>query len=313
MPRSSICLVTFILVSIGAIVLLWEGSYNIEESYYVTQHSHLNFDFEQSDIAICLMVKDDTDIVEWITYHNRIGVNKFYVFDNMSKPPLESLLKPFIDNKLVTYEYSYGGEMPWYQKFINRFITEWRADSNKQVYINDMCAKKYMNKHKWLGYLDTDEFVRFLPHEATSSNAIPEYSSLINALADTDPSCAGVQLPWMLFGSSGFLQRPKGGVLGHYSKCYPGNMVKSFSLTKFVTGHSLIHDMEYKPGNISCRSKKLRIDHYAIKSREDYENKMIRGSGNSVKRNMQYFEDCDHKATQDCDILFMPPKGLHTV
>ena len=231
----------------------------------------------------------------------------------MSKPPLDQLLKPFIDNKLVTYEYSYGGDMPWYQKLVNRYIVEWRTSSNKQTYIDDMCASKYMHKHKWLGYLDTDEFVRFLPPESTLDLPVPAYKSIVDALDDTDSSCAGVQLPWMLFGSSGFIERPKGGVLGHYSKCYPGVMAKSFSMTKYVTGNTLIHDMEYKPGNFSCRSKLMRIDHYAIKSREDFQNKIKRGAGNSVKRNMDYFNDRDEKAILDCDILHMPPKRKSTV
>ena len=41
--------------------------------------------------AICLVVKDDHDVVEWLTYHNRIGVGKFYIFDNGSDPPLKKV------------------------------------------------------------------------------------------------------------------------------------------------------------------------------------------------------------------------------
>jgi hypothetical protein len=42
----------------------------------MTQHAHLDFKKPDSDIALCLMVKDDTDVVEWVTYHNRLGVNR---------------------------------------------------------------------------------------------------------------------------------------------------------------------------------------------------------------------------------------------
>ena len=50
---------------------------------------------------------------------------------------------------------------------------------------------------------------------------------------------------------------------------------------QYTTGRPLIHDMEYLPGNASCGpsvalAHGLRIDHYALKSREDYENKMKR-------------------------------------
>ena len=52
------------------------NTYPLEESYHLTQHAHLDFQKTASDIAFCLMVKDDTDVVEWVTYHNRLGVNR---------------------------------------------------------------------------------------------------------------------------------------------------------------------------------------------------------------------------------------------
>jgi len=52
------------------------NDFPLEESYFMTQHAHLDFQKTDSDIALCLMVKDDTDVVEWVTYHNRLGVNR---------------------------------------------------------------------------------------------------------------------------------------------------------------------------------------------------------------------------------------------
>src|SRR4051794_2358924 len=38
----------------------------------------------QSYFAICLVVKDERDLVEWIEYHHRMGCDKFYIFDHNS-------------------------------------------------------------------------------------------------------------------------------------------------------------------------------------------------------------------------------------
>jgi hypothetical protein len=261
------------------------------------------------------MVKDDTDIIEWITYHNRIGVGKFYVYDNMSKPPLQSLLQPFIDNNLVSYEYTYGANLPWYKRFVNRYIVEWRDPGiNKQSFIDDKCARENMHKHQWLGYLDTDEFVRFLPYNRSmTSIGTHSLGDVLDRAAAPDKNCAGILMIWKVYGSSGYIARPNGGVLGHYSQCHDAKMQKAISQTKYMTGKTCIHDVQYTQGQSPCRSSELRLDHYAIKSWEDFQIKMKRGSGNSVKRGKDYFDGIDRSSTETCNVLHMPQKGSNTV
>ena len=283
------------------------------ESYLLNQYSSLHFN-DSSEVAICLMVRDDTDIVEWITYHNRIGVNKFYVYDNLSKPRLQPLVQPFIDINLVVYEYSYGENMPFYKRFVNRYISEWRDPNiNKQNFINDKCFADHSHKHKWLGFLDTDEFVRFLPVEDFPSSSLNSKSFPAVLHRAEARGCAGLSHLWTVFGSSGHISRPKGGVLGHYSKCHQGNMWKTFGFTKYMTGRTYIHNVEYKEGYAYCDAKETRIDHFAIKSWEDFQKKMKRGSGNAVKREKDYFDGFDAMSNVTCETLHMPPRGINTV
>ena len=49
-----------------------------------------------SFFALCLAVKDDLDIVEWIEYHWRKG---------FSNPPLSHLIRQYIDKEIVEYIY----------------------------------------------------------------------------------------------------------------------------------------------------------------------------------------------------------------
>ena len=46
--------------------------------------------------ALCLAVKDDPDIVEWIEYHGRKGC---------SNPPLSHLIRQYIDKEIVEFIY----------------------------------------------------------------------------------------------------------------------------------------------------------------------------------------------------------------
>lgn len=315
MTMNKFVLVVVTVLVIISLVQFYDSAHDFleEESYLLNQFSTLHFN-DSSQVAICLMVRDDTDLVEWITYHNRIGVNKFYVYDNLSKPPLRPLVQPFIDINLVVYEYSYGETMPLYKQLVNRYIIEWRDPNiNKQNFINDKCFADHSHKHKWMGFLDTDEFVRFLPIEnfpASSINSKSFPAVLDRAEAE---GCAGLAHPWTVFGSSGYVARPKGGVLGHYSKCHKGNMWKTFGYTKHMTGRTYIHNVEYKEGHDYCDAKETRIDHFAIKSWEDYQKKMKRGSGNAVKRSKDYFDGFDASSNITCEILRMPPRGDDTV
>jgi len=57
-------------------------------------------------IGLCTMVRDEHPFIrEWITYHNYIGVDKFYVYDHLSLPPIEPLIQDFIMTGLVEYTY----------------------------------------------------------------------------------------------------------------------------------------------------------------------------------------------------------------
>lgn len=48
---------------------------------------------EHAYVALCAIVRNENDYIrEWIDYHHFIGVDKFYVFDHMSSPPVRACL-----------------------------------------------------------------------------------------------------------------------------------------------------------------------------------------------------------------------------
>lgn len=269
-------------------------------------------------VALCLIAKDEEDIVEWITYHARLGVSKFYVFDNGSKPPLQRVLQPLGD--LVEYEYTYGDDR-WLHKFVNQYITNWRDEHiNKQTFVYDKCMERFGHRHSWMGFLDTDEFVvvKKKPGEENITLTIP------GILQEFLPF-GGLRLAWIMFGSSGRIKRPLHGVLGHsgnYTKCCKFCshliMLKAFVQPRYAT-KSAIHDFLYKPPYYSVLPNnhstdydphkaydRIWINHYSIKSAEDYQMKMKRGAGNDVHRGIEYFRGIDNATRDLCPLLFMP-------
>lgn len=55
-------------------------------------------------LAICVAVRDDAESIrEWILYHNCIGVQKFYIYDDRSSKALLGTIKDFVASGLVEY------------------------------------------------------------------------------------------------------------------------------------------------------------------------------------------------------------------
>ena len=92
-----------------------------------------------SYLAVCLWVKDEQDIREWVSYHYHMGVSMIYIIDDHSEQPLINKLLDFSDAGIVHYEYS---------NYKTRF------KSNRHTY--DMCIKRYRNNHKFMAFIDSD-------------------------------------------------------------------------------------------------------------------------------------------------------------
>lgn len=66
-------------------------------------------------VAACALAKDEhLNIREWIQYHQWIGIQKFYIFDHQSKPPLADMLQDHVASGLVELVY---------------FSNSWEADA----------------------------------------------------------------------------------------------------------------------------------------------------------------------------------------
>ena len=126
-------------------------------------------------LAICGIFKDEARFLkEWIIYHQLIGIQHFYLYNNNSTDNYADVLKSFIDDGIVTLiEWPYEqGQITAYKNFYDRFRHE----------------------TQWVSFLDIDEF--FVPKKDIS---------LFDWIKRHDKAPV-LQVYWKMFGSSGVLE-----------------------------------------------------------------------------------------------------------
>ena len=257
----------------------WKKGYNPSANFktneYLKQYPEckicpIDFEYNRNgytDLAVCAIMKNEAPYVkEWIDYHRLVGVKRFYIYDNESTDNMREVLRPYIEHGILVYKYQegYAQQNPVYNE----------------------CMHNYGDKIKWLGFIDTDEFV--VPVE---KNNIPDL------LQDYD-EYAGVAVNWLMFDSNGHIEKPKGGLLENYQRINWDNnlgalFVKLFVQPLCVENIPSPHRFVYKPGYFAVLEnkmmldtgktnlyygKKIHINHYYCKSEEEATIKANRGT-----------------------------------
>lgn len=105
-------------------------------------------------LSVCAIFKNEAPYLkEWIEYHQMVGVDHFYLYNNGSVDSFRKVLSPYIKKKIVTL-------INWPDQFGPRADSEsiWPLSSQLSAYEN---ALKWsaLGKTKWLIFLDVDEFL----------------------------------------------------------------------------------------------------------------------------------------------------------
>lgn len=116
--------------------------------------------------------------MEWIEFHREVGVEKFYLFDNLTTEPYEKVLQPYIDQKIVEITL-------W--PIATRSMQEW---NEIQCLAYERVIHHVKGVVKWLALIDTDEYLFSVTHHR-----------LTDALQEYEPF-AGVAINWQVYGTS---------------------------------------------------------------------------------------------------------------
>lgn len=259
-------------------------------------------------LAVCVAVRDSPEnVIEWINYHRApaIGVEKFYlmVTDDPDVGVLRDALRPFIATSVVELY-----DLP----YVNP-----RTVSQLQVNLYARCLDAVRDKHDFIGFWDVDEYIVPRPGDVS----VPPFRAF---LADQDVmNSGGVALNWRIVGPSGHETKPtSGSVLENYRMCTPWDYAENEEIKSIVrTSHAVRplsdpHTFEYEEGYHAIDPEKRHVQggrnpegakdpryglyHFVTKSREEYQEKMRRGSAMGNRKGMDYFEMLQRIARVEC-------------
>lgn len=233
------------------------------------------------NLAIASVFQNEAPYMkEWIEYHLLTGVDHFYVYDNESQDDLKEVLQPYIDKGIVDYKYLPG-------------------QRTMMVAYND-AFWRHKFECKYISFLDADEFLYPKNNESVIE--------VVDDILSKDEQASGLAIYWQCFGSAGqekadfsrgvlerFLLRsatnnctklvvnPRGLDImenPHYGYYYDGR-------------YSVDEDGKINFGGIeSILPKRIAINHYLVKSKEEYFGKTQRKDAFFLKNShtMEAFE-----------------------
>jgi Glycosyltransferase family 92 len=212
------------------------------------------------NLAVCAIFRDEARyLAEWVTFHRLQGVERFWLYDNLSQDDWRAALAPELASGIVT-------------------VTRW-PDEPGQLSAYADCLERHRYDVRWLAFIDVDEFL-FSP----TGQLLPE----VLRAYDSYP---GVVVNWRMYGMNGYADAPAGLVTENYlmraRDDYSDNSwVKSIAYPRKARLTHSPHQFDYRgipvgedhlPGFTSQRkpatAEILRLNHYFAKSESDWARK----------------------------------------
>lgn len=235
---------------------------------------------DRRGLALVLIVRNEADhIGEWARFHLAAGVRHIHAYDNGSTDgTAEALLAAAGLQASV---------IPWDQKLRD---ARRGLEIHNQVLAYAHALRNFGGRYRWMSFIDVDEFL--IPKQAAS---LPE------ALMHLE-GCRNISLPWHMFGRSGHMEPPAGGVLHNYTRRNPDPMSDAKGLRNFkmivdpchVTALK-VHEIEVDGGNVTCNDRgeaftnktregrgfysadHIQLNHYYTRSDAELRAKIARG------------------------------------
>ncbi len=262
------------------------------------------------DLSVVAIMKNEAPYVkEWLDYHLLAGVDHFFIYDNDSPDNLHMVLQPYIDAGLVTYTFY--------------------PDKCRQMesYIDAVHRFRFFSRY--MAWIDGDEFI--FPK---SKPTIPE---VVDEILSDKPNAAGLAVNIFGFGSNfqetadysrGVLERftrraedDYAPISDSYPQLHGGHaVVKTIANPRKVKVFHVPHCAQYfekfyavnEQGNVvpgyssyPVSTEKIVMNHYSLKSREEYGKKVARGNADHFDNHydVRNFEKNDHNEKFDDSIL----------
>jgi hypothetical protein len=273
-------------------------------------------------LSICAIFKDEAPYLpEWIEFHRLVGVEQFFLYDNLSADGGREVLEPWTRAGLVTVS---DCSMPLGQ--------------GGQSWAYADALERARGRTRWLAFIDLDEFL-FSPGQMPLPEVLRAYEEY-----------PGVVVNWQVYGSSGLTARPDELVIECFLMRARTQWVRNRRVKSVVDPTRAVrpigpHFFEYADGALAVTEnhepvgmiehrswtrrmrrdlarlplieadpyavrhssvdrvsvRRLRLNHYAVRSRQEFEQKTARhGSSRIAPR---YFAYHDRNEVHDPALL----------
>ncbi|WOK94516.1 glycosyltransferase family protein 92 [Canna indica] len=210
---------------------------------------------KQYTMCVCTMLRNQAKFLpEWIIYHDHIGVERWFIYDNDSDDDIEKVIE------LLAMSSNYK---------VTRHLWPW-VKTQEAGFAH--CALRARGDCEWVGFIDVDEFL-YLPSNITLHGILQNYSSI--------PSVAELRTTCYSFGPSGRKTMPlEGVILGYTCRVLAPERHKSIVRPEALN-HSLInvvHHFHLKDGMKYVNMEKglMGINHYKYQVWEVFKEKFYR-------------------------------------
>jgi len=257
-------------------------------------------------LGIAAIFKNEAPyIIEWIAACKIAGAKRIYIADNNSSDGSSELLSALDQAQIITHipfpgERNKAPQLPAYQEIMAKHGTE----------------------VEWMAFIDADEFFNF----GSSGKNLPQ---ILEELLNQDANVGAIGVNWAIYGSSHKNDYEDAPVISRFThrarqdaeiNCHYKSIVRTrafkstgstphtFSLWPefhylMADGRPLAHHPSHGPGlSTEAIWSPVRLDHYVIKSREEFnKKKKPNGSAATVGRikGDDYYQQHDHNEVLD--------------
>ena len=235
-------------------------------------------------VSICSIIKDERYLEEFIIYHQLIGVEHFYIYDNGSENGIKDRLNKFYYREICT-------------------IIEYPGKCMQIASYND-CINRYKEETEWLIIIDSDEYIN-IKMDKDIKEFLKKYEEY-----------EGIIINWVIYGSNYYNNIQEGLLIEKYTRCenkqdkHYKSIVKIKEVIEIDNPHickmrdgSKYIDVKYnKVTNIYNNNytiDMIQINHYMMRSTEDRIEKYNRGNADS--NNRIYLHENHHEMYNDIE------------
>ncbi|MBR1646875.1 MAG: glycosyltransferase family 92 protein [Selenomonadaceae bacterium] len=231
------------------------------------------------NLVVVAIFKDEAPYLrEWLDYHLLAGVEHFYLYNNDSSDDYEKILAPYVEANLVT-------------------LIDWSGKLMQMPAYND-ALNRYKFFCRYMAFIDLDEFI----FPKTNQSIV----EVVDEILSRDKTAAALGINWQIFGSNGHETADYSkDVLERFTRRAPSDWhetgkkipmdnlyVKSVINPRRANFFGSAHYANYFAGfysvnengekffgsdNSPVTAKKIVVNHYYTKSREEFLNKVNKG------------------------------------